>query len=138
MSCAPRHTTLLSALLVAVTMGGSACAPATATERAQTLVRRHQDEEAVVLLRQRLRGYPDDRPARRLLIALLGLTGDVPAARAEALELARRSAPDDPAAALDLGHALELAHRYDEALDSYDEAARVAPASAEGPREGGM
>ncbi|MDP9148473.1 MAG: tetratricopeptide repeat protein, partial [Myxococcota bacterium] len=84
MSCAPRHTTLLLSLLVAATIGAAACAPATATERAHALVRRHRDEEAVALLQQRLRAYPDDRPARRLLIALLGVTGDVPAARAQA------------------------------------------------------
>jgi tetratricopeptide (TPR) repeat protein len=39
---------------------------------------------------------------------------------------------------LELGHALELAHRYDDALAAYDAAADAAPASPAGPREGGM
>jgi tetratricopeptide (TPR) repeat protein len=39
---------------------------------------------------------------------------------------------------VELGHALELAHRYEEALAEYDEAARAAPSSPVGPREGGM
>ncbi len=138
MLCAPRHTTLWFATVVVVAVCGQACAAASATERAEALVRRHRDEAAVGVLQERLRRHPDDIPARRLLIALLGLTGDLRGARAEASELGRRSRANDPAPAVELGHALELAHRYDEALDAYDEAARVAPGSAEGPREGGM
>src|SRR5262249_52988342 len=38
----------------------------------------------------------------------------------------------------ELGHAYELAHRFEEALASYDTAASVAPQSPDGPREGGM
>ena len=56
----------------------------------------------------------------------------------EAEELARTSGPSDPTPYIELGHALELAHRYDEALEAYDAAASAAPASPAGPREGGM
>jgi tetratricopeptide (TPR) repeat protein len=39
---------------------------------------------------------------------------------------------------VELGHALELAHRYDEALDAYDRAAEVAPRDPLGPLTGGL
>ena len=54
------------------------------------------------------------------------------------LEGLRDRAPNDPRAWIDLGHAYELGHRYDEALDAYDHAADVAPKLPDGPREGGL
>src|SRR5207237_1358272 len=45
---------------------------------------------------------------------------------------------NDPAPYIELGHAMELGHRYEEALESYDRAGRLAPASPDGPREGGL
>lgn len=131
-----RHTTLCGLAVAALCIcTGCASGP---TERAQALVREHREGEAVGELRLRLRGHPEDVAARRLLVRLLGFTGDLPGARAESEELARRLGPGDPASYLELGHALELMHRYDEALAEYDEAARVAPLSPDGPREGGM
>jgi tetratricopeptide (TPR) repeat protein len=115
-----------------------ACAGPDATGRARALVREHREAEAAALLRARLRAQPSDIPARRLLIRVLAVSGDIPAARAEVVELAHRVLESDPTPYIELGHALELAHRYDEALDAYDEAAVRAPASAEGPREGGL
>jgi protein O-GlcNAc transferase len=109
-----------------------------ATERAQSLVRQDRGDEAVAVLRKDIAAHPDDLPARRLLVRVLGFTGDLVAARAEASELAKRLAPGDPAPSIELGHALELAHRYDEALEAYDSAASAAPASPDGPREGGL
>jgi tetratricopeptide (TPR) repeat protein len=129
-----RHTMLSLLPVLAVCAG---CA-ASATERAQTLVRQHREDQAVVVLRDRLHAHPEDVVARRLLVRVLGLTGDMASAQAEGEELARRLGPGDPTAHIELGHALELMHRYDEALAEYDEAARVAPQSPEGPREGGM
>jgi protein O-GlcNAc transferase len=128
------HITLSLSLLVAV----AACAPPNATDRARALVREHRESDAAVLLREQLRVHPSDMAARRLLVRVVALTGDLPGARAEVAELARRMPPNDPAPYLELGHALELGHRYDEALAAYDEAASVAPASPEGPREAGM
>jgi tetratricopeptide (TPR) repeat protein len=116
----------------------AACASPSATERAQSLARQHREEEAVAVLRSRVDGHPDDIAARRLLVRLLGFTGDIPAARLQAEELARRLPEGDPTPFLELGHALELAHKYDEALAAYDEAASRAPLSPAGPREGGM
>jgi tetratricopeptide (TPR) repeat protein len=37
-----------------------------------------------------------------------------------------------------MGHALELAHRYDEALEMYDHAGEIAPKDPAGPRTGGL
>ena len=132
--CFARHTTLCWLAVLAVCSG---CA-ASATERAKTLVRQHREDEAAIVLRDRLRAHPDDVPARRLLVRVLGVTGDMAGAQAEGEELARRLGPGDPTAYIEIGHALELMHRYDEALAEYDEAARAAPQSPEGPREGGM
>lgn len=56
----------------------------------------------------------------------------------EELERLRDAHPDDLRAWIDLGHAYELAHHYDDALAAYDRAADVAPARPEGPREGGL
>jgi tetratricopeptide (TPR) repeat protein len=130
-----RHTTLWPLAVLAV---GAGCAAPAATERARTLVREHRETEAVAALRTRLGEYPGDIDARRLLVRLLGLTGDVASARAESEQLARRLPAGDVAARLELGHALELAHLYDEALAQYDEAANEAPTSPQGPLEGGM
>jgi tetratricopeptide (TPR) repeat protein len=54
------------------------------------------------------------------------------------LEALRDASPKDPRAWIDLGHAYELAHRYEDALDCYDRAAEIAPTSPDGPREGGL
>jgi tetratricopeptide (TPR) repeat protein len=130
-----RHTTASLALLLAVC---AACATPSATDRAQALMREHREGEAAAVLRERMRVQPADLAARRLLVRVLAAAGDLAEARAEVLELARRMPRDSPVASIELGHALELTHRYDEALAAYDEAASVAPASPEGPREGGL
>jgi tetratricopeptide (TPR) repeat protein len=130
---APRHTMLWLALAL-----GAGCARPSATETAQALVRRHREDEAVAALRDRLRAHPEDIAARRLLVRVLALTGDMLAARAEVDNLAQRMPVADPSPYIELGHALELAHRYDEALEAYDRAAAVAPSRPDGPREGGL
>jgi tetratricopeptide (TPR) repeat protein len=114
------------------------CAIPSAAERARSLSRQGHDEQAVELLKSDIAAHPDDVSARRLLVRLLGVTGDLPGARAQAEELARQKGASDPTAYIELGHAFELAHRYEDALAAYDEAATVAPTSAAGPREGGM
>ncbi len=125
------------AFLFAVALGLTACAPG-AVERAQSLARQNRDDEAIATLRARLAAHPNDVPVRKLLVRLLGSVGDSTAARAEATELAKHLPPNDPSPLLELGHAFELSHHYDEALAAYDEAAAIAPASPEGPLEGGM
>jgi protein O-GlcNAc transferase len=123
------------ALLLAVC---AACAPPSPTDRAQALVREHREAEAAAVLSDRIRSQPENLAVRRLLVRILALTGDMAGARAEVLELARRMPPDSPVPHVELGHALELTHHYDEALAEYDEAANVAPTSPDGPREGGL
>ncbi len=124
----------LGALLLSL----SACAQLTPTDRALSLVRQHKDTEAVALLRDDLAKNPDDLSARRLLIRVLAFSGDLGAAKDEVDQLAKRAPAGDPAPWIELGHAYELTHRFDEALAAYDEAADRAPNSPAGPREGGM
>ncbi len=97
----------------------------------------HREAEAVATLRTHLAAHPDDIAARRLYVRVLAWSGDLEGAKREASELQQRM-PDDPVPWIELGHAFELAHRFDEALAAYDTAASVAPASSAGPREGGM
>ncbi len=124
---------LISALVVAF-----GCAQLTPVDRALAMVRQHKDPEAIALLREELVKHPDDLPARKLLIRVLANEGDLGAARAEVDELAKRAPPGDPSPWIELGHAYELAHKFDEALAAYDDAATRAPESPLGPREGGM
>jgi Flp pilus assembly protein TadD len=128
---------LVALLFGCVSVGASGCARS-ATDRAQSLVRQHREEDAVATLRERLRVNRSDLAARRLLVRVLAFTGDMVSARVEVEELAKLLPADDPTPAIELGHALELAHRYDEALAAYDQAATVAPSSPAGPREGGL
>jgi tetratricopeptide (TPR) repeat protein len=133
-----QHRARLGLVLVALLAGCAAgCAPS-ATDKAQSLVRQHREEEAVATLRERLRVNRSDLAARRLLVRVLAFTGDMVSARVQVEELAKLLPANDPTPAIELGHALELGHRYDEALAAYDEAASDAPSSAEGPREGGL
>ena len=126
---------LLPALVVA--LATPACAP-TASETAMSLTRQHREEEGIATLRERLAKRPDDVAARRLLVRLLAAAGDLAGAKAEVEQLERRSAKNDPMPWIELGHAFELSHRYEEALAAYDAAASIAPTSPSGPREGGM
>lgn len=114
-----------------------ACATQTPVERAQQLVRLHREKEAAVLLEQHLSKHPEDMGARRLHIRVLAFSGDLEGAKREVDKLAEKS-PNDPVPWIELGHAYELAHHFDEALASYDTAASVAPSDPTGPREGGM
>ena len=125
------------AVPLALALFAAACAPQTPIERAQQLVRLHREAEATATLRDHLAKHPDDVPARRLLVRVLAFSGDIDGARREVAELERRL-PNDPVPWIELGHAFELAHRFDEALAAYDTAASVAPSSPAGPREGGM
>jgi Flp pilus assembly protein TadD len=113
------------------------CVRPTPVERAMSLARQHREDEGVALLRQDLAVHPDDLDARRLLIRLLAVKSDLPEARQEVQALASRLPPDDPSPWIELGHALELVHQFDEAMAAYQTASEVAPASPAGPREAG-
>jgi Flp pilus assembly protein TadD len=95
-------------------------------------------DEARQTLEEHLRKHPHDVAARRMLVRVHGFQGNLGGARAEAERLAAELGPASPRPWLELGFALELAHRYDEALSFYDRAAEVAPRDPEGPRTGGL
>jgi tetratricopeptide (TPR) repeat protein len=130
------HVTALS-VAAALALSVAACT-VPATQRAMSLTRQHRETEAIATLRADLTKHPDDLEARKLLARLLAFTGDFPAARAEVDTLAKLLPPGDPAPWIELGHAYELAHRFEEALAAYDTAASVAPSSPAGPLEGGL
>lgn len=126
----------LLALALTATLG---CATeADVVGQAVVLVDRGRYSEAQATLERRLRDHPDDLHARRLLIRVFGLEGDLGRARSEADALGRRLGPGSPIPSVELGHALELAHRYDEALALYDQAAELAPRDPLGPKTSGI
>jgi tetratricopeptide (TPR) repeat protein len=133
-------TRVTAALLLAFALplaGGVGCARPGPAARAQQLIRLHREGEARKLLEEHLAARPDDIAARRMLVRVLAWSGDLDGAKREVKELETRL-PEDPIPWIELGHAFELAHRFDEAITAYDTAASVAPASPAGPREGGM
>jgi protein O-mannosyl-transferase len=131
-SLAPRVTILL------VLLGGCRAGAPTAIERATSLAREHREADAIRILREELGRHPDDLASRRLLVRVLALTGDLGAARREVDELIHRLGESDPLPFIELGHAYELSHEYDKALEMYDHAAEIAPRDPRGPREGGL
>jgi tetratricopeptide (TPR) repeat protein len=118
--------------------GLASCLTLSPVDRALQLSRQERRSEAEEILRAELRERPDDVPARKLLVRFLGFDGDLDAARAQVAELRARVPRGDPTPEIELGHAYELAHRFDDALAQYDEAAAIAPDSPAGPLEGGM
>jgi tetratricopeptide (TPR) repeat protein len=107
-------------------------------ERATSLAREHRETDAIRLLRDHLACHGDDVASRRLLVRVLALTGDLGAASREVDQLAKWLGDKDPIPFIELGHAYELAHEYEKALEMYDHAAEIAPADPRGPRTGGM
>jgi tetratricopeptide (TPR) repeat protein len=126
--------------LVAMAVAGAcfSCRPPSPLERAMALVRQRRDADAIALLRDETARHPEDPNVRKLLARLLASEGELEAAREQIAELAKRSAKDDPIPWIELGHAYELAHRFEDALAAYDAAADASPVSPAGPREGGM
>jgi tetratricopeptide (TPR) repeat protein len=125
--------------MLAIALGLSACATQSdILGQATLLADRERYADAQALLEKRLVTHPEDVEARRLLIRVFGLEGDLGRARRQAEELARHTGPASPVPWVELGHALELAHRYDEALAMYDRAAEWAPKDPLGPRTGGL
>jgi tetratricopeptide (TPR) repeat protein len=110
----------------------------TALQRAVSLAHEHREADAIRVLRDELARHPEDVKSRRLLIRVLALTGDLGAARREVELLSRQLGNGDPLPYIELGHAYELAHDYEKALEMYDYAGQIAPTDARGPREGGM
>ena len=116
----------------------ASCVTLSPVDQALSLSRQERRSEAEEVLRRELRVHPDDVPARKLLVRLLGYDGDLGAAQNQVDELRARVPRGDPSPEIELGHAYELAHKFDEALAQYDKAAAIAPESPTGPLEGGM
>jgi len=106
--------------------------------RATMLMDKGRTDEASLVLRDYLQKHPSAVPERRLLIRVEAFRGQLGAAQAEAKALERQLGPTSPIPMVELGHALEIAHRYDEALTAYDRAAEVAPRDPLGPLTGGL
>lgn len=135
----PRASLVALSFVISTIFGCSASArDAQTTGSVVLLVDKGRYEEARALLETRLAEAPADVAARRLLIRVHGFRGDLGAARMQAEQLAAQVGAHDALPWLELGHALELAHRYDEALALYDHASEVAPRDPAGPRTGGM
>lgn len=130
----------IAALALAVAFGcagATGCAGRPALDRAQELVRKGREAEAEAVLREDLARDPAQVASLRLLVRVQALRGDLPGARASVERLRALVGPGDPAPWLELGHALELQHAYDDALEAYDRAGAEAPRSPAGPLEGG-
>lgn len=95
-------------------------------------------EEASALLLSYLEKHPDAVRERRLLIRVEASRGQLGRAQAQVALLEKQLGPYSPVPMVELGHALEMAHRYDEALAAFDQAALAAPADPLGPLTGGL
>jgi Flp pilus assembly protein TadD len=131
---------MLARLLLALCLCSlSACAARQSPmPRAAMLMDKGRADEASVLLRDYLAEHPEAVDERRLLIRVEAFRGQLGKAQTEADVLAGQLGPGSPIPLVELGHALEIAHRYDEALAAYDRAAAMAPRDKLGPLTGGM
>jgi len=102
------------------------------------LVDKGRPAEAAAELESFLRSHPEAVRERRLLIRIDGTLGQMALAEGHARALSLALGPRSPVPWVELGHALELSHRYDEALAQFDHAAEVAPADPLGPVTGGL
>ncbi|HEY8942879.1 MAG TPA: tetratricopeptide repeat protein [Polyangiaceae bacterium] len=128
----------MGALLVCAALVGCLSSPQSPFGRAIVLADKGQARAAIDLLEKWLREHPNANRERRLLVRLYGTSGDLARARTHTELLARSLGASSPVAWLELGHALELAHRYDEALALFDKAGAIAPRDPAGPRTGGL
>lgn len=122
-------------LCCALSCAGSAASP---LPRAAMLMQKGQSDEASQLLREYLRQHPQAVSERRLLIRVEAFRGQLGAVQAEVATLTRQLGEHSPIPLVELGHALEVSHRYDEALAAFDRAAQVAPRDPLGPLTGGL
>jgi tetratricopeptide (TPR) repeat protein len=132
---------LARSLLACCLLGAlMACAGAAQSPlpRAAMLMDKGRAEEASALLHEYLKQHPDAVKERRLLVRVEASRGQLGAAEGQVQLLEKQLGPTSPIPLVELGHALEMAHRYDEALAAYDRAAEVAPSDALGPLTGGL
>lgn len=118
----------------------SACAGSAASPRprATMLMDKGRVEEASSLLLSYLQKHPEAVAERRLLIRVEASRGQLGQAEAQVALLEKQLGPHSPVPMVELGHVLEMAHRYDEAMAAYDQAAERAPRDPLGPLTGGL
>ncbi|HEY4160018.1 MAG TPA: tetratricopeptide repeat protein [Polyangiaceae bacterium] len=97
-----------------------------------------QTNEAAKVLLAFLKEHAAAVPERRLLGRVYASEGQLGLAQAQIEILGRELGPNSPIPFVELGSALELAHRFDEALAEYDRAAAIAPSDPLGPLTGGL
>lgn len=107
-------------------------------ERASLLAEHGRGTEAIALLEEHLAANPEDIAARRQLIRLYASVGRIDRVGAQTERLADVLPRNSPIPWIELGHAYELAHRYDDALGAYDHASQVAAQDPLGPKIGGL
>ncbi|MGE0327507.1 MAG: tetratricopeptide repeat protein [Polyangiaceae bacterium] len=107
-------------------------------QRAAVAMDRKDYATAAQLLRDHLTQHPQAIAERQLLIRVLAASGQLGAAREETERLRQQLPEGDPLPFIELGHAFELSHRYEEALALYDAATEVAPKDARGPKTAGL
>jgi tetratricopeptide (TPR) repeat protein len=106
--------------------------------QARMLVQKGRPAEAAEELEAYLRKHPESVAERRLLVRVYASMGQMGRAQKQAEQLAKVLGQASPVPWVELGYALELAHRYDEALEQYDRAAEVAPNDPLGPLTAGQ
>lgn len=126
----------VKALVVCAVLLG--CAGIDVGQQAVLLARRGEEQKAIVLLEGYIAEHPGATRERQLLIRVHASVGDLQAAEQQAVALSRVLGERSPVPFIELGHAMELQHRYEEALSLYDKAADVAPRDPAGPRVGGL
>src|SRR5258706_8193387 len=129
---------LLFVLLWCGGVGACAAAATSPLSRASLLVDKGRADEASQLLTAYLQKHPNALAERRLLIRVEASRGQLGAAQTQVVLLEKRLGPHSPVPLVELGHALEMAHRYDEALAAYDRAAELSPRDPLGPLTGGL
>ena len=128
-----RSLSLASAAALGLALGGSAFSHPDAKSQARMLVQKGRPAEAARALEASLQKHPEGVAERRLLIRVYASMGQMGHAQEQAQALASLLGPASPVPWVELGYALELSHRYDEALEQYDRAAEVAPRDPLGP-----
>lgn len=108
--------------------------------QARMLVQKGRPAEAAHELEAHLRKHPDEAALaeRRLLVRVYASMGQMEQAQQQTRKLAEVLGPASPVPSVELGYALELNHRYDEALEQYDVAAAIAQTDPLGPLTGGL
>lgn len=133
-----RARLLACAVALGVASFGCAFSQPEPKSQARMLVQKGRPAEAAQVLEAHLQKHPEAAAERRLLIRVYASMGQMGRAQEQAQALAKRLGPASPVPWVELGYALELSHRYDEALEQYDRAAEVAPRDPLGPLTGGL